>query len=70
MKLQTLYEENDKYLIKLADKIIDQLADERHFQHSTIMNLAKRELKQHPQYADNPEAMKIALKTISDYVAK
>ena len=70
MKLQALYEENDKYLIKLADRIIDQLADEGHFRHSTIMNLAKRELEQHPQYADNPEAMKTALDTISDYVAR
>lgn len=68
MKLQTLMEDNDKYLTNLADKIINQLADEDHYNHNTIMNLAKRELEKKPAYSDNPEAMKKALQVISDYV--
>lgn len=70
MKLQPLFEDNNKYLIKLADKIINQLADEDHYNHNTIVNLAKKELEEKPTYANNPEALKHALSVISDYVSK
>lgn len=52
----------------LADEIIDDLADEGVYNVDRILTIAKGHLLQWPEYRNNPEKLKGALKVIADYV--